>query len=211
MKRLNVPLLVQIAEGSSMEEVSEALDRLEKHAIATAPWPDFDYVPKVEFSIAHNRKAICLKYYVEEAVIKASYYKTDDPVFRDSCVEFFIAFNREDAYYNLEVNVIGTCKLNFGKNRYDRIVVAEQLIKKIRYLSVIKNGNKAIQWQITLYVPADVFSMHEIDDFSGQIGGANFYKCGDDLPTPHFLCWNDIDTPEPDFHVRRCFGEVLFL
>jgi hypothetical protein len=211
MKKLDVPLLLQITENSSMEKVSEALDRLYKHAIDTAPWPAFDYVPKVKFSIAHTTKFICLKYYVEEAVIKASYYKTDDPVFKDSCVEFFIAFNGEKTYYNLEINVIGTCKLNVGNNRYDRIVVAEQLIKKIRYLSVIKNIDEAVQWQICMFIPTEVFSGHKLNDLSGQQCNANFYKCGDDLPTPHFLCWNSIDTPEPDFHVRRCFGKVVFL
>jgi hypothetical protein len=102
-------------------------------------------------------------------------------------------------------------KLNFGKNRYDRIVVAEQLIKKVRYLSVIRNVNAVVQWQISMMIPTEVFSGQELNNLSGQNCNANFYKCGDDLPTPHFLCWNSIDTPEPDFHVRRCFGKLSFL
>jgi hypothetical protein len=39
---------------------------------------------------------------------------------------------------------------------------------------------------------------------------ANFYKCGDDLPEPHFLAWNMINTEEPDFHRPEFFGTLEF-
>jgi hypothetical protein len=210
MKQLEVPLLSHLNKSSSMKHVSEALNHLDKHAIDIAPWPAFDYVPKVAFTVAHNNDCIFLKYYVEEEVLKAAYYQPDDPVYKDSCVEFFIAFNKEE-YYNLEFNAIGTCKLNFGKDRNDRAIIAAELIKKIRYLSVIQNADKVICWNLSLLIPMEVFSRHELTSLSGQKCRANFYKCGDDLPIPHFLCWNNIETTKPDFHVPRCFGKVQFL
>ncbi|MDE6269894.1 MAG: hypothetical protein K2M12_03440, partial [Muribaculaceae bacterium] len=39
---------------------------------------------------------------------------------------------------------------------------------------------------------------------------ANFYKCGDLLSTPHFLSWNRVDTPHPDFHRPEYFGAIKF-
>ena len=39
---------------------------------------------------------------------------------------------------------------------------------------------------------------------------ANFYKCGDKLPVPHFLSWKPINVPAPDFHLP-CFLETLSL
>jgi Carbohydrate-binding family 9 len=39
---------------------------------------------------------------------------------------------------------------------------------------------------------------------------ANFYKCGDKLAQPHFLAWNRIETPEPDFHQPAFFGDIEF-
>jgi hypothetical protein len=40
--------------------------------------------------------------------------------------------------------------------------------------------------------------------------GANFYKCGDELPTPHFLSWNPIEWKEPSFHRPEQFGKLIF-
>jgi hypothetical protein len=211
MKQLQVPLLDTLHKTSPAEQISIMSNTLSRHEINIAPWPDFNYVPKVEFTIAHNDDCIFLKYYVEEAVIKAAYHKSDDPVYKDSCVEFFIAFDNEEAYYNIEFNAVGTCKLNFGMNRKDRIQISEHLIKLINFFSTIKNAENEIQWELSLTIPIEVFFQHELTSLSGQSCRANFYKCGDDLPTPHFLCWNNIDTPEPDFHVRSCFGRVQFL
>ena len=39
---------------------------------------------------------------------------------------------------------------------------------------------------------------------------ANFYKCGDELQTPHFLSWNPIKIENPDFHRPDFFGTLEF-
>ncbi len=39
---------------------------------------------------------------------------------------------------------------------------------------------------------------------------ANFYKCGDELQTPHFLSWNPIEIEKPDFHRPDFFGTLRF-
>jgi len=216
MKQLEVPFFSRLQKASPIEQVSASLDEMIKHPINIAPWPQFNYIPKVEFSIAHSNDCIFLKYYVTEAVVKATYYHSNDPVYKDSCVEFFIAFDEEMKYYNLEFNPIGTCKLNFGRDRNDRILISENLIRTIRYLATIQNqitndDKPATQWEITLMIPVEVFSEHVITSVSGKQCSANFHKCGDDLPVPHFLCWNNIQSVEPDFLVRECFGKILFL
>src|SRR5215213_4766284 len=144
MKQLEAPFLASLNKTSSMEQVSFVLNAQARHSIAIAPWPEYNYVPEVEFSIAHGNDCIFLKYYVSETVAKAMYYQPNDPVYKDSCVEFFIAFNNEEEYYNLEFNAIGTCKLNFGKNRYDRMLISEKAIRTIRYLTTIENKTDAV-------------------------------------------------------------------
>ena len=210
MKHLEIPFLQPLHRTSPVEEVFASLNALQRHRIDNAPWPEYAYVPKVEFSIAHGKDCIFLKYYVEEEVVKASYYQPDDPVYKDSCVEFFIAFDGE-AYYNLEFNALGTCKLNFGKNRDERVVISDKLVKTIRNYSTVKKAGSTIQWEMCLIIPGEVFSQHAITSFLGRSCKANFYKCGDDLPTPHFLCWNRVETPAPDFHAPKYFGDIMFL
>ena len=36
------------------------------------------------------------------------------------------------------------------------------------------------------------------------------YKCGDELPHPHFRSWKSIETEKPDFHRPEFFAEVAF-
>jgi hypothetical protein len=215
MKKLKVPLLTFINMTSSMGQVSSSLDQLDKQSIDIAPWRAYNYKPEVSFSIAHGGDCIFLKFYVVEDVVKASYYKPDDPVYKDSCVEFFISFDDDEEYYNLEFNTIGTCKLNFGKNRNQRLRISDELIKTIRFLATIRNNtinhSQGIKWELALAIPTAVFSKHNIKSLSEKKCSANFYKCGDDLPVPHFLCWNNIQSPEPDFHLQEYFGEILFL
>jgi hypothetical protein len=39
---------------------------------------------------------------------------------------------------------------------------------------------------------------------------ANFYKCGDKTSHPHWLTWNPVDKPRPDFHLPQYFGTLVF-
>ena len=45
----------------------------------------------------------------------------------------------------------------------------------------------------------------------GGVLYANFYKCGDDTPQPHFISWSPIDLPKPDFHAPQFFGVLELL
>ena len=38
----------------------------------------------------------------------------------------------------------------------------------------------------------------------------NLYKCGDSLARPHYLSWQPVATPHPDFHRPEFFKPVLF-
>lgn len=76
---------------------------------------------------------------------------------------------------------------------------------------VIGLDEKAHQWELSLVIPVSAFFRHEIDNLSGLIIHGNFYKCGDKTAHPHFLSWNPIDIPSPDFHRPDFFGEIKFL
>jgi len=55
-----------------------------------------------------------------------------------------------------------------------------------------------------------VFFKHRIGSLGGKTVRANFYKCGDELQTPHFLSWNPVRTERPDFHRPDFFGVLEF-
>jgi len=211
MKQLEVPFLNTLGECSAIETVSTTLHRLERHSIDQQPWKEFPYRPEVQFTIGHSGDCLFLKYFVSESTVRASYFRPNDPVYKDSCVEFFIALNGERNYYNFEFNILGTCKLNFGSQRNDRKLISEKAISTIRFSTSISNLKAgSILWEITLAIPLSAFEEHAIDTFKGKHSRGNFYKCGDELPQPHYLSWNMVISPTPDFHLPQSFGVIHF-
>ena len=65
-------------------------------------------------------------------------------------------------------------------------------------------------WEVALIIPYAVFFKHQIESLDGKEIKANFYKCGDELQTPHFLSWNPIEIDQPDFHRPDFFGTLEF-
>jgi hypothetical protein len=208
MKQLNV---LYCREASFLTaQTNVQLNSLERHAIDLVPWSSYPYKPEVSFSITYNDDHIFLKYYVEEKAIRASADHINGKVWEDTCVEFFISFD-DTGYYNLEFNCIGSALAGFGKNRYDRQLLPEEVISRISTQSIIrKTSNNLVHWELSLAIPLDVFVNHSLSTIKGRQCRANFYKCGDLLPEPHFLSWSPINSDEPNFHLPQFFGTLYF-
>jgi len=196
-------------------DVSRVLEEqnIPEESIDILNWEEYPYRPKVTFRIAHNNKCIFLNYRVEENSVRAVAGKDNGPVWTDSCVEFFLSFSPDAGYYNLEANCIGTVLLGKGKDRHGRIHVSPEIIDKIVRWSSL--GREPFQekpglcrWELSLVIPTEVFE--EKTELSGKTIKGNFYKCGDELQTPHFLSWNPINTDKPDFHRPEFFGQIIF-
>jgi hypothetical protein len=213
--KLSVPSLKQVSKETPVGNISAALDTLESHAIQKMPWSEFSYKPQVAFSIAYTEDCILLKYFVKEKAIRIQYHTDNSPVHEDSCVEFFIAFGNDEEYYNLEFNCGGTCMLGFGKNISQRKLIEKEVIRKIRRQSVIQSlvdgENNTVNWELTLVIPLEIFVHHQVNHLKDQHCTANFYKCGDKLPEPHFLAWNNIKAASPNFHLPEFFGRMHFV
>jgi len=196
------------------------LGELEPQCLEHGWFAQFPYRPPVAFCAAHSDDHLYLRYYVQEQTIQARYYTPNEPVYRDSCVELFIAFD-ESSYYNLEFNCLGTCLMEFGTGRNGRTKVKKGIIDKIQRQALIGrtlpgrtlpgHESNLVDWQLTLGIPLEVFYKHEVTSLSGMRVRGNFQKCGDDTPQPHYLSWNQIETPTPDFHQPAFFGELVFL
>ena len=214
VKKIQVPFIYGVDSSDSLNTIALLLDESDKHDVEFSPWPQFPYRPGTTFVIASTKDAILIKFYVQEEALRAYYNKINDPVYNDSCVEFFIAFNEERNYYNLEFNCAGTGLVGFGASRDERELLPFTSVKKIRTQTFIKstksNGQSLINWELTMMIPFEVFTFHSISSLKGQICSANFYKCGDELPKPHYLSWNNIISDNPNFHLLEFFGKLKF-
>lgn len=199
-----------------IETLSDLLDKegIEFHAIDEINWEDYPYCPSVRFRIAYTTDAILLNYQVEEDSARAKYSEDNGSVWTDACAEFFIIPADDGVYYNIESNCIGTVLVGAGKERYNREHAAPEIMKRIQRWSSLGHSTFETcghtRWELSLILPYSVFFQSEVKTLDGKTVRANFYKCGDELKTPHFVSWNPIEVPQPDFHCPDFFGQLLF-
>lgn len=135
-------------------------------------------------------------------------------VYTDSCVEFFISLD-DSGYYNFEFSCIGKTLLGFRKERPNPVNGTEAIMATISKLPSlgIANFEERIgnnEWELTVSIPSSALFQHRISELSGLKARANFYKCGDNLTEPHYLSWQPINRPKPDFHAPQFFTEIFF-
>lgn len=210
---MRIPL-IEAKQVTNIEDVATLLDTLPHFPISHQPWPKFKSNSQTSFVIAHTGATICLKFYVKEDVIKVTSYQTNGRVHKDNCVEFFVSFGADKKYYNIEFNCMGICLIGFGEKRLNRVLLTDTLIAKVKtHIKIITtpmNSTNKYAWEITAIIPIEVFEAANLSSFNKLSGAGNFFKCGDDLPKPHFYCWKMIESETPNFHLPEFFGSLKF-
>lgn len=209
IKKITSQNRVSLAEAGHLLETQAVTN-----SIDTINWKEFSYKPKLNFRIGHTGNEIWLKYYVNEKSIRAKETQTNGNVYKDSCVEFFISFDKNN-YYNFEFNCIGTRHLSYGPGRGNRTRIEPEMVEKIEIESSLGNqpfeekiGN--FDWEMMIRIPKECFVFDKIKSFNSLKAKANFYKCGDETSEPHFVTWNPVKTANPDYHQPAFFGNIEF-
>lgn len=204
-------------KGVLAADLSHLMDQsnIEFHAIDCVNWATYPYQPAVKFRIAHSQQGILINYQVEEEAVRAKYGEDNGSVWTDSCVEFFLIPANDGIYYNIETNCAGTVLIGAGADRNTRERAPQEILSQIQRWSSL--GREPFServgkctWELSLIIPYTSFFKHSIQSLAGATIRGNFYKCGDELPTPHFLSWNRIEIEKPDFHRPDYFGELSF-
>ena len=185
------------------------------HAIDHQNWFGVEGI-KVSFTIGHDGSNIYLSYHVVEPQVRAVNTEFNSPVWEDSCVEFFFSPSRDKAfYYNFECNAIGTVLCGYGKDRHKREHLPESVLSQVETIPSL--GKEPIgriwgetNWDLRVKIPKEVLVFSKIEDLSGLKAKGNFYKCGDKLENPHYLSWEPVRSPDPNFHLPEHFGQLSF-
>lgn len=208
---LQVPYRDIALEKFTYYALSQQMETLPWQPIAHVNWKEFPYKPAVHFQITHDNQRIIIHYSVQEEFVKAQYVRINEAVWEDSCVEFFVSFDGKASYYNIEFNVLGAGLIGAGSRVKDeRIRLEPATTAKIQTATTVVNVGGKKKWNIILVIPTEVFVKDKIERLTGVTTHGNFFKCGDSLPTPHFLSWNKIEYPTPNFHLPDFFGELVF-
>ncbi|MBE8720483.1 carbohydrate-binding family 9-like protein [Sphingobacterium pedocola] len=195
-------------KGTDFFAIREEIKDLSWNSVAESPWKaDFPYSPVVGFQIAHTDSSVILHYAVKEEFLKAQYIRSNENVWEDSCVEFFISLDNKESYYNFEFNILGTGLIGYGSAvKAERKRLAAGMIDAVNTYSAVCKVDGQKKWNLILQIPKTIIGTTE---WSGRRLHANFYKCGDKLPNPHFIVWNNIDHPTPNFHLPEFFGDLI--
>lgn len=197
------------------EAVERAFAATSPSAIACCNWPgEYPYAPRVTFRMFHTGAFLMLRFEVAERYTAALVAEDNGRVWTDSCVEFFLRLD-DRGYYNFETTCIGRMLLGFRKTHADAVHAPEAVMRRILRTPSLGNAPFAERegdnrWSVTLAIPPAALFRHELQSWDGLEASMNLYKCGDDLSHPHFLSWQPIAAPKPNFHLPEFFEQVRF-
>ena len=215
MSALVIPIQNMAQCESLFDKIKELTEGGLSLDINQINWPaDFPKLLPVTVHIAHDNQKLYLYYQVKGEELRVVNTKDFMSVWEDSCVEFFMQRKGEKTYRNFEFNAHGVLLASKRESKDNAEQLAEGVMASIERFATIehvyKEGVQLSNWTLFAAIPKEALGFLADENLSAQAIGANFYKCGDETNEPHFISWNAIDTPTPNFHVPQFFGELIF-
>ncbi len=168
-----------------------------------------DFRPLTSFQCAvAEGQALLVRMFTQEEDPCANYTKRDDPVWNDSCLEFFFQPSENGAYINLEMNANGAYLSAVGCGREQRRFLSSKTAHCVAVSPFRQDGG----WGVEAAIPFALVEESVGMSFSLSAGDsirANAYKCADGAALPHYQALFPVDTPMPDFHRPEFFGTIF--
>ncbi len=209
MKKLIIPLLKSL----DTNDLDTALE-LEgtRFSVDNCNWPEtFPYSPFCNGRIARTEDSIVVDFRVSGLDLRVQNLEDGGCSWEDSCCEIFLQSPGSAEYFNFEVNAAGKMTAAHGTGRSDRVSLSADEFASIVRMSEIEGPQDYAggiwSWRVILMIPFGLMGL-DPEHLPAALRG-NIYKCGDKTAHPHFLSWNPVGTPAPDFHRPEFFGEFL--
>lgn len=158
---------------------------------------------------------------VRDQFVRAVRTEYQDPVWKDSCVEFFVQPKENSGYFNFEMNCGGALLCTYitdptrlpGGALSKFVRVPPELGETVKIRSTLPRRVdpeivEPTQWELAFSIPFAVLEafVGPLGTVSGQCWRGNFFKCAEDNSHPHWASWSPVD--EFNFHLPRCFGRL---
>lgn len=181
-----------------------------------------DHRPQTSLRLLHDNRAIYGLFQVQDRYVRCAYAKIGEPVYRDSCVEFFARPKPGCGYFNFEFNCGGNllCCYITDETRVQGAFKEFVRLSADDLAGVQVSGSmpkivepeiaEPVDWWLAFAIPVAVMEkfVGPVGRLSGQAWTGNAYKCGNDTSHPHWAAWSPVD--QLNFHLPRCFGEFIF-
>ena len=179
--------------------------------------------PIAEAKIVHSDEGIHVLFRVLDRFVRSAHAGFQAPVWKDSCVEFFVRPRGDGGYLNFEMNAGGSLLVSFiedwtrapGGFKKFAMLDAKWNAAIPRFHSLPETTepekNAPIIWSVQYTVPWILLS--EVAGakrpHAGEIWTGNFFKCGDETSHPHWAAWSPIGDAL-NFHAPEFFGKLVF-
>lgn len=176
-------------------------------------WPQAaPYAPDCTAVVARSATHLAVLYHVRGLDLRATALADGGNSWEDSCCECFLADPADGTYYNFELTCIGSLLASKRRSRAESAPLgADALAQVIRFSSLpreaVEEKDRIFAWSAGMLIPFRLVGA-DPQQLPERLRG-NFYKCGDLTAHPHFLSWNPVGTPAPDFHRPEFFGELI--
>lgn len=214
MRKLVVPLQVVSQFETVFDRIKLLLEKGAMAVIDQVNWRDL-YPGELPVNVraAHDGEVLYLYYTIKGEAVSAQHRNDFDPVWKDSCVEFFMQRVGDIHYRNFECNILGALLAARHETRESAEQLTEEVTSIFRFATINHHyleGRELSDWSLYLEIPKKAMGFDTGESLSGHKIRANFYKCGDETPEPHYISWSPINLPNPDFHVPHFFGLLEF-
>ena len=166
--------------------------------------------------VSNDHERLYLRWHVRGEQLRAVTSQDQGPVWEDSCVEMFCQVPGERHYMNFETNCIGAMVASRRMSRTEDVQSLPEeemaLIKRTCTYprEAFEEREGLFEWTVELEIPLRLIFRERKPVFP-QVLRVNFYKCADKTKKPHFVSWQPIGLPQPDFHCPQFFGEITLL
>ncbi len=182
-----------------------------------------EHHPSVTASALDDNEALYVRFHVSDRFVRCVHVGYQQPVCRDSCVEFFVKPKPDKGYFNFELSCGGSMLLWYVTDHRivdGRFAKSEEVPPELgQAVHVVHSMPQRVDpeqpgpvdWDIQFTVPNSL-----LEHYVGQLGGprgrqwtGNFYKCGDETSHPHWGMWSAVGETL-NFHQPERFGTFRF-
>ena len=179
--------------------------------------------PVVQAKLLYGLEGIFGLYRVQDRFVRCVYRRYQDPVYNDSCVEFFVQPRSDKGYFNFEFSCGGALRASYiedptrigrGFRAYTRLTKQDSRQLTIYHSLpslVDPECEEDVTWFLEFFIPSELLEKYTgpVDTSPGSIWRANLFKCADQTSHPHWAAWSPVD--DLNFHLPHCFGKLQFM
>ena len=182
------------------------------------PWWQSGKKEQTVAKLLYDDKNLYVAYLCEDAHIWAEHTERDSAVCRDDCVELFVAPDpaRPNAYFNIEMNVIGIFLDQFHPDGPGVPVKEEWNGRGIRIATSISgtlndDSDTDQHWILEAAIPFENYApaAKHAPPKPGDVWRVGLNRCGGKT-NEQYSQWSPSHTPKPAFHVPERFGRMIF-